>query len=152
MDGLHLTQFDLVRLRCPGDDPRLAEFAATVERMQALAESSEGFVWQLTDPPLSPAAAELYADPKTFVTLYVWRDLEALRRFAWHTDHLDYFQRRKQRFDDIAEERQVMWWVREGHRPGLTEALARLRLLETKGASRHAFDWHSLPEPDVELG
>ena len=34
-----------------------------------------------------------------------------------------------------------MWWVPEGHRPTLDEALARLAHLRAHGDSDHAFGW-----------
>ena len=40
----------------------------------------------------------------------------------------------------------VMWWVPEGHRPTLDEALARLDHLQKNGESDHAFGWSHLKE------
>ena len=144
MDGLELAQFNVARLRCSLEDPRVADFADAVDRVHSLAESSEGFVWRLSETPANPTDNQMFGDPLTFVTLSVWRDLDTLKRFAWHTEHLDYYQRRNQWFDSITEPHLVMWWVREGHRPGLTEARSRLRFLENKGSNRHAFDWDAL--------
>lgn len=141
MPEQHLSQFNIIRLRCPPDDPRVAEFAEAVDRNQALAESSEGFLWRLSEAPPNPVDSNLFDDPLTSVTLSVWRDLESLERFIWHTEHTDYFRRCKQWFEPTVEPNFVMWWVRPGHRPTLAEAKARLQFLRSKGPTRHAFDW-----------
>lgn len=43
----------------------------------------------------------------------------------------------------------VMWWVPEGHRPSLDEALERLAHLERDGDSDHAFGWRWLKEAQL---
>jgi hypothetical protein len=40
----------------------------------------------------------------------------------------------------------VMWWVPDGHRPTLDEALERLEHLKQNGASEHAFGWDYIKE------
>jgi hypothetical protein len=40
----------------------------------------------------------------------------------------------------------VMWWVPEGYRPTLDEALARLAHKQANGDSDHAFGWSWLKE------
>ena len=45
----HLAQFNIARIRYPLDDPRMAEFVDNVARVNALAETIEGFVWRLQD-------------------------------------------------------------------------------------------------------
>ena len=40
----------------------------------------------------------------------------------------------------------VMWWVEDGHRPTLEEALGRLEMLKANGNSKDAFGWDGLDE------
>ncbi len=150
MEGLELTQFNIARLKCSLEDPRVKEFAEAIDRIHALAESSDGFLWRLDEPPHNPTDYRMFEDPLVFVTLSVWRDLESLKRFVWHTEHLDFYRRRRQWFEAITEPHLVMWWVRAGHRPNLAEARSRLRFYETKGPTRHAFDWSALPDEEAE--
>ncbi len=150
MEGHELAQFNVARLKCSLEDPRVAEFAEAIDRIHTLAESSDGFVWRLSEVPVNPTGYRMFEDPRTFVTLSVWRDLGALKRYVWHTEHLDFYRRRRQWFDAITEPHSVMWWVREGHRPSLAEAHSRLRFLAKKGSTRHAFDWSSLADDGGE--
>ena len=45
----HLAQINLARLIAPLDDPRIADFVAQLDTINALAEQSPGFVWRLQD-------------------------------------------------------------------------------------------------------
>jgi hypothetical protein len=43
----HLAQINMARAVAPLTDPRLAEFMAQLDEINALAERSPGFVWRL---------------------------------------------------------------------------------------------------------
>ena len=43
----HLAQANVARLRAPLDSPELAGFVAALDPVNALADSSPGFVWRL---------------------------------------------------------------------------------------------------------
>src|SRR5438045_3788247 len=45
----HLAELNIGRLHEPLDHPDIAEFAAALDHVNALAEGSPGFVWRLTD-------------------------------------------------------------------------------------------------------
>lgn len=51
----HLAQLNIGRLHASIDSPEIAEFANALDTINALAESSPGFVWRLKDGP-SPEA------------------------------------------------------------------------------------------------
>jgi len=43
----HLAQINIARLIAPLDDPKIAEFVAQLEPINALADKAPGFVWRL---------------------------------------------------------------------------------------------------------
>lgn len=45
MSTYHLAQLNIAVLKAPLDSPILADFVANLDRINALAESSEGFIW-----------------------------------------------------------------------------------------------------------
>ena len=49
MPGYHLAQLNIANLAAPLDSPPLADFVANLQRINALAEASPGFVWRLAD-------------------------------------------------------------------------------------------------------
>ena len=46
---MHLAQINVGRLLHPLDDPRMADFVDNLDKINALAEASDGFVWRLKD-------------------------------------------------------------------------------------------------------
>ena len=60
--------------------------------------------------------------------------------------HRQFYERRREWFEVLGEMHLVMWWVPEGHRPTLDEALARLAHLRAHGDSEHAFGWAHVKE------
>ena len=46
---MHLAQLNIARMLAPIDSPVMADFVANLERINALAEAHEGFVWRLKD-------------------------------------------------------------------------------------------------------
>jgi hypothetical protein len=46
---MHLAVFNIARLRAPMDDPLIDDFRNNLDPINALAESSPGFVWRLQD-------------------------------------------------------------------------------------------------------
>ena len=89
--GFHLAQFNWATLRHKPGDPRVAEFIDNVARMNALADRMPGFVWrhQNDSKALNRMRRPLpFKRTKRFTTtLSVWRDVEALRVFAFQTVH-----------------------------------------------------------------
>ena len=60
------------------------------------------------------------------VNVSVWRDVESLNTFVYGSAHVEIMRRRKEWFERMREAYVVLWWVREGHRPDIDEAVARL--------------------------
>ena len=78
----HIAQLNIGRFRYPRDDPRMAAFMANLDRINALAERSEGFVWRLKDDSNNATAIRPASDPTMAVNLSVWESVEALERFV----------------------------------------------------------------------
>jgi Domain of unknown function (DUF3291) len=49
MAQYELAQMNVARLRAPLDSPQLADFVGALDRINALADRSPGFVWRLQD-------------------------------------------------------------------------------------------------------
>jgi Domain of unknown function (DUF3291) len=141
---LQLAQFNIARARYPLDDPRMTEFVDNVARVNALAEKIEGFVWRLQDASGHAMGMTVYDDPRILPNLTVWKDVEALERFVFRTLHSRFYTRREEWFERI-EPPLVMWWIKAGHRPGLSEGVERLDHLKAYGPSDTAFGWESIP-------
>jgi hypothetical protein len=140
----HLAQFNIARVRYPLDDPRMAEFVDNVERVNALAEQIDGFVWRLQDASGHAMNMKVFEDPRILPNLTLWENVEALERFVWQTVHRRFYGRREEWFERI-ETPLVMWFVPAGHRPAIAEGIERLEHLIGNGPSPYAFGWDSIP-------
>jgi hypothetical protein len=142
---MHLAQLNIARLKYPLDDPRVAGFVDNLDRVNAVAERSAGFVWRLVGDGNDATDIDAFDDPMTIVNMSVWKDAKSLEQFVWNTVHKQIYRKRAEWFDAMSSHHFVMWWVGEGHLPGAEEAKARLAHLDEHGNSHHAFDWSHLP-------
>jgi hypothetical protein len=140
----HVAQLNIGRFRYPTDDPRMAGFMMNLDRINALAERSEGFVWRLRDESNNATAIRPASDPTIAVNLSVWESVDALERFVWATVHKQIYSRKGDWFEKLATPHFVMWPVAAGHIPDLAEAMERLEYLRVCGDSDFAFGWSHL--------
>jgi hypothetical protein len=143
--GTHLAQLNVGHIRYPTDDPRVAEFMAALDSVNALAERSPGFVWRLQSDAGNATDIKLTADPQFIVNLSVWETPEQLEHFVWNTVHKRFYHKKGNWFEPMTTPHFVMWWIPAGSLPSPEEALARLADLTREGPSERAFGWESLP-------
>src|SRR5688572_14880608 len=79
-------------------------------------------------------------------------DFVANLKYVYESAHVEIMRRRKEWFERMREAYVVLWWVPRGHRPDVSEAIARLELLRAKGPTKDAFTFRQafLP-PDAVL-
>lgn len=151
MRGHHLAELNVGKLLAPVGDPRVAEFIDNIERINNLGTRMPGFVWMLEgsgSPNATPGATEhaIAGDPLYVPNLTVWEDAASLETFVWGTLHKKFYEKRQEWFEVLGKMHFVMWWVPEGHKPTLAEALERLEMLREQGDSPDAFGWDYLKD------
>jgi hypothetical protein len=145
-----LAQLNIGIIKGPMDSPVMADFAANLARINALAEQTPGFLWRLQTDDGDATALRPFEDENMLVNMSVWRDADSLRRFVYRSDHVDIMRRRAQWFERMSEAFLVLWWVPEGHRPSIAEAIAKLEMLRRHGPTAQAFTFRqSYPPPDA---
>ena len=140
----HLAQLNIGRIRYETDDPRMADFMNNLERVNAIAERSPGFVWRYKDDSGNATSTRPFADPRMLVNMSVWESVEALEKFAWQTVHTRFYARKHEWFEKLDGAYFVLWHVPVGHRPSVQEAIERLEHLKAHGPSEHAFGWQDV--------
>lgn len=148
----HIAQLNVARAVAPLDSPALADFMAALDAVNALAETSPGFVWRLKSDSGNATDIKVDDDPKFIVNMSVWETVEALFEFVYRSAHTKVMVRRREWFEKPAEAFQVLWWVPAGHRPTIEEAMARLAHLRAHGPSAHAFGFKDRYPPPGEAG
>jgi Domain of unknown function (DUF3291) len=145
MNAPHIAQLNIGRPLHALDDPRMAGFMANLDRVNAIAERSPGFVWRLKDESNNATALKPFDDPNLLVNMSVWESVEALERFVWATAHKQFYNRKGGWFEKLRGPHFVMWPIPAGHIPDLGEAKARLAHHSRHGDSDFAFGWSHLP-------
>jgi hypothetical protein len=141
---MHLAELNIARLKYPLDDPRVADFANNLDRVNAIADKMLGFVWRLKDEGGNATAFRITDDPLVISNLSLWESAQALETFVFRTVHSQFYKRRHEWMEVLDKPIVVMWWVEAGHRPSLAEAAERLKDLTDNGPSERAFGWAQL--------
>ncbi len=146
----HLAEFNFGLLRHDWDDPRVAEFTEAVAQVNAIAMRSPGFVWMLPEAEMDAAQRDpdgpLGGNLRMASTLSVWANVESLHRFVFRTVHARFVARGPTWFAPETGGNMVLWHVPAGHKPDVTEAMARFNHWRAHGDSDHAFGWSHVTE------
>ncbi len=134
----HVAQLNIATLRAPIDHADTLEFHEALAPVNALAESTAGFVWRLQSDEGDATSIVVSADPNTIINLTVWESMDALHGFAYRSLHRDFLRRKHEWFADTAR-RSAVWHVRSGTVPTVDDALSRLRFIDAFGESPFAF-------------
>ncbi|MEM7693756.1 MAG: DUF3291 domain-containing protein [Pseudomonadota bacterium] len=136
-----VAQLNIARPKFALDAPEIADFMNALDRVNAIAERSDGFLWRLTGEGNDATSLNHPAEPGTIVNMSAWRDVDSLQRFVWTTIHRRFFDRKAEWFTGTGDRDFVMWSVPDGAWPTLDEAFARLARLRRDGSTDHAFGW-----------
>jgi len=149
---VHLAQFNIGRLRAPMTDPIIDDFRNNLDRVNALAEASPGFVWRLQDDSGNATNIKLFEDELEIVNLTVWTSIEALADFTYRSGHTEFLRRRRDFFEAPTEAILCLWWIPEGTIPSVDEAIARLSHLREHGPTATSFTFRHRFEPGDDVG
>jgi len=137
-----LAQINIGRLVAPIDDPKIAEFVAQLGPINALADQARGFVWRLQSGSGNATDIAYSDDPFVIVNMSVWESVEALREFAYKSDHMKVFRGRAKWFEKAEKPGYCLWWIPAGHIPTMGEGRERLEHYQSHGATPYSF-WFS---------
>ena len=153
MSAYELAQLNIGVIKGPIEGPVMADFVANLDRINALAERTPGFVWRLQTEEGNATAIRPFPDENVAVNMSVWRDVESLGKYVYNSAHVEVMRRRREWFHKMNEAFLVLWWVPRGHRPTIEEAIARLEMLRRNGPSAEAFTFRqAFPPPDAAEG
>lgn len=144
----HLAQLNVARWAVDPTSPAAADFFANLERINALADSSPGFVWRLQTEDGDATGIRAFDDPLLLVNLSTWKDIGSLKAYVYRSGHAAIMRRRQEWFVRLDERHTVLWWVPAGHEPTVAEAEDKLTQLRTEGPTSEAFDFRDpFPAP-----
>ena len=149
MTRYHIAQVNIGKVRAPVEDPLMAGFTTRLDELNALADSSPGFVWRLQTSAGNATYFRPYEDNRILMNMSVWKTIEDLRYYVYHTVHAELLRHRHEWFEKFAGTYTALWWVPAGHRPGIDEARKRLAHLDQHGPTQFAFTFkNSCPQDE----
>jgi len=137
----YLAQINIAKMVAPIDSPVMADFVANLDSINALAETSEGFVWRLKDESNNATAIKIFDDDFLIVNMSVWKNTEALFQFVYKSNHIEIFKRRKEWFEKMDEMHMAQWYVQPGYLPTVADAVERLNYLRNHGETPFSFSF-----------
>ncbi|MFZ4814883.1 MAG: DUF3291 domain-containing protein, partial [Phototrophicaceae bacterium] len=134
-----IAQVNIGRLLAPIDHPTIKDFVDNLDRINALAEATPGFVWRLMTPAGNATALQVFPDPQAIINMSVWESIEALHQYAYYSDHAAIFRRRREWFEKMETNYMALWYVPAGEIPTPDDAKARLAYMDSHGITPYAF-------------
>ena len=141
---MKLAQLNVGYARYPTDVPRMAEFMDNLDRINALAERSPGFIWRMKADNGNATDIAVPGDAEMIANLSVWEDTSSLGHYVFNTVHARFYEKGDNWFEPMKKPHVVMWNVADDHIPDLHEAMERLIHLQTHGSCEHAFGWDAV--------
>ena len=135
----HLAQINVARAAEPLDSPRLAEFVAALEPVNALADAAPGFVWRLQGDEGDATSIRVSDDDLIIVNMSVWSSMPALWQFVYGGGHRDVMRRRREWFQVADAAYMALWWIPAGTVPTVEDGIERLETIRRDGPSPRAF-------------
>jgi len=146
----HLAEVNVGRLKASIDHPMIKDFANNLDRINALAEGSPGFVWRLKGDGNNATDLAINGDPLFIPNLSVWEDIPSLGAYVYRSGHVEIMRRRREWFEQM-DLYMALWWIPAGHVPTVEEALEKLALIEAHGPTPAAFTFKTpFPPPTGE--
>lgn len=138
---MHIAQVNIARMLAPADSPVMADFVANLDRINALAESSIGFVWRLKSDDNNATSIKIFDDDYIIVNMSVWQNIDSLFEFVYRSAHVEIFKRRKEWFEKMMQMHMALWYVNPEHKPSTEEAKERLTYIRENGETPYAFSF-----------
>lgn len=147
---MDLVIFNIAIGRHPLDHPEMAGFAGQMAEVNALAQSSPGFIWAASDGEAGDAPV-VFGHPLVMPNISTWASIETLQAFVYKGPHASALRRRHEWFEELPPPFYVLWWTAPGARPTWIEAKSRLATLAARGPSAEAFTFTQPFAPDASL-
>lgn len=144
----HLAQLNIAKLKAPLEDPSIEGFVSKLDEINALADSSQGFIWRLQEEDGSAVNISVFDDEYLIVNMSVWESIEDLKNFVYKSGHVKVYLQKDSWFHKMTDHHMVLWWIEKGEIPDIFDAKNRLKHLQENGPSSFAFTFKNVFNPD----
>lgn len=130
----HLVHANLALARAPLDDPLMAGFTDYMDEIDALAQSSPGFVAQ----PELPDEGQVYSGNQ-LLNVSIWETVEDLEAFTYDSRHKSFLDQREKWFHRRDYPAFVLFWAPTAETVTEHEIHRRFQRLNEEGATPLGF-------------
>lgn len=117
----------------------MADFAADLEKINALVDKHEGFVWRLKGEGDNATAIKVFEDDFLIINMSVWKNMKSLSDYVHKSMHLEILKCKTEGFEKMNTMHFAFWQIDEYHTPIPIEAKERLEFLQVNWDSDFAF-------------
>jgi Domain of unknown function (DUF3291) len=103
MSRYQLAQVNVGIIKGPMDSPVMADFAANLDRINALADGFSGFVWRLQTEEGDATSIRPFENENLLINMSVWRDVASLNEYVYSSAHVELMRRRREWFERMPE-------------------------------------------------
>lgn len=138
----NLAQVNIAKRLAPMDDPIMQDFVNNLDKINAIADSADGFVWRMQDED-KELGAKVFKDDALLINMSVWKSLESLFEYTYNSGHIEVFKRKKEWFSKMKMMHMAFWYIPKGYEPTFQDAKDRLDYLNKHGDTPYAFSFKS---------
>ena len=117
----------------------MVDFVANLDRINAVFEANDGFIWRLTGYENDALTIRFFEDEFLIINTSIWESRDALFAFTYASEHVEIFTRRKEWFSSMKDKHIALWYGESGHEPTPAEAKQRLEYYNMHGDSPYPF-------------
>lgn len=148
MNKYHLAQINIARAVADIDSDVMAGFASRLDEINAIADTSPGFIWRLLDEDGDATSNRVFDDDLMLVNISVWESVDALKGFVYRSIHTELLKGRGAWFNKMGNIQMALWWIPAGHTPTEKEGKDKLEYIQQHGPTVKAFSFgRSFPSP-----
>lgn len=133
-NSYHLVHANLAQARAPLDDPLMAGFTDHLDEIDALAQSSPGFIAQ----PDLPDEGQVYSS-NLLLNVSIWETVEDLEAFTYDSRHKSFLDQREMWFHRRDYPAYVLYWAPATEIVTELEIHRRFQRLNEEGPTLQAF-------------
>lgn len=141
MSEFHLAQINIAQAKFDLEAPEMSGFTNRLDKINSIADKSEGFVWRLQTEEGDATSLRVFPDPKMIVNLSVWKNFDTLKAFIYQSSHIEVMRGKVNWFNTLDNAHLALWWIAAGHIPTIEEAQERLEFINQHGATPKAFSF-----------
>jgi len=145
----YLAQINIAKLLAPIDSPLLQDFVDDLDRINAIADESDGFVWRLKDDSGNATQFNPFDNASIIVNLSVWKNVEVLKEYVYRSAHMEVFRKRAKWFEKMETPHMALWWTRADALPTAEEGRRRIMHLQAHGETAEAFTFKRIFDKPV---